>query len=53
MKIIIILILSIFLEGCNNLLINQDIIQYSPQNIEDNQHKIYNIPMLSESELIN
>ncbi len=51
MKIIIILILSIFLEGCNNLLINQDIIQYSPQNIEDNQHKIYNIPMLSESEL--
>ncbi len=49
--IIVTIIFSIILFGCSEQIKNQEIIQYSLQNTGDYQHKIYNIPMLSESEL--
>ena len=48
---IVTIIFCIILFGCSEQIKNQGIIQYSLQNTEDIQHKIYNIPMLSESEL--
>lgn len=43
----------IFLVACSEQHINQEIIQYSQQNIVDNQDQIYNIPMCTDEQLNN
>ncbi|MGM9815416.1 MAG: hypothetical protein ACI3ZX_04890 [Candidatus Aphodosoma sp.] len=49
----VILYLIIFLVACSEQHINQEIIQYSQQNIVDNQDQIYNIPMFTDEQLNN
>ena len=51
MKINHIILLVIFLAACSETNINQEYIQYSQQNIVDNQDQIYNIPMPTEAQL--